>query len=209
MKTFIWTVAATVLLFLAAPAASRAEIAQRPPSVVMAEQYLNALTTARARFLQTAPNGVQLVGTFYLDRPGKLRFEYDAPVRDFIVADGLMIYFYDAELGEQTNAPIGQTLADFLLRDNLSLSGDVAVNDVTRSGDLLQITLSQSSDPDAGSIVLGFTEEPLTLKKWRVTDSTGAITEIELFQLETGLELASGLFAYSDPARLDKRRYND
>ena len=79
-----------------------------------AEKYLQDLKTAQARFVQTTHNGTQLVGTFYLSRPGKLRFEYDAPMEDFVVADGMFIYFYDAELEEQTNAPIKATMASLL-----------------------------------------------------------------------------------------------
>ena len=104
-----------VILFTAFLTGPLHAASERPPSVVRAETYLRDLDTARARFLQTAQNGSQLAGTFYLNRPGKLRFDYDDPVEDFIVADGRFIYFYDSQLGEQTNAPIGQTLADFLV----------------------------------------------------------------------------------------------
>ncbi len=64
------------------------------------------LKTVKARFVQTAPDGGQTRGTFYLNRPGKLRFQYDPPLKDFVVADGLFIYFYDGELEQQSNAPI-------------------------------------------------------------------------------------------------------
>lgn len=185
-----------------------AEGPQRSSVVVEAERYLNSLNTAQARFLQTAQNGAQLIGTFYLNRPGRLRFEYDDPIEDFVVADGFLIYFYDAELGEQTNALIGMTLADFLLRPDLRLEGEVSVVEVKNKGELLQITLAQSDDPDAGSLTLGFTENPMALKKWRITDSMGAVTEIELFQLKTNIELADNLFIYSNPKRFEEH-YND
>ncbi|MEC8663840.1 MAG: outer-membrane lipoprotein carrier protein LolA, partial [Pseudomonadota bacterium] len=119
------------------------------------------------------------------------------------------IYFYDAELQEQSNAPIGQTLADFLLRSDLSLSGDITVTDLRREGGLLQITLTQTADPGAGSITLGFQENPMWLKKWRVTDSLGNVTEIELFEMQTGISLDRSLFIYSDPKRFEKPRYNN
>ncbi len=207
MKRFL--LAAFLLFFPLLPAL--AEAPQRPPSVIKAEQYLNGLTTAQARFLQTAGDGSQAIGTFYLDRPGKLRFEYDDPIEDFVVADGWLIYFYDAQLGEQTNAPIGQTLADFLLRPDLSLSGKIRVTEVKRSGnDLMLITLVQAEDPEAGAITLGFSENPMELKKWRVSDSTGAVTEVELFQLKTGVKLPGELFVYADPKRAaGVRTYND
>lgn len=187
------------LLFVPVFAPAARATGGQPPSVLQAETYLRGLGTAKARFLQTAPDGSQLTGTFYLSRPGKLRFEYDPPVKDFVVADGIFIYFYDSELGEQSNAPIGQTLADFLLQSDLRLSGDVTVTDVRRGDGLLQVTLTQTADPAAGSLVLGFGENPLALKKWRVIDAAGAVTEIELFQLETGVKLDGGLFVYRDP----------
>ncbi len=186
-----------------------AEKDSAPPSVQKAEEYLRHLDTVQARFLQTASDGSQFIGTFYLDRPGKLRFEYDPPIQDFVVADGLFIYFYDAQLGEQTNAPIGQTLADFLLRADLHLSGDVTVTKVERAGGLLQITLTQTKDPDAGSLTLGFEEKPMLLKKWRVVDAQGGVTEVELFQLREGVKLDSSLFVYRDPKPKKPYRGND
>jgi len=172
------------------------------------QSYLQNLGTARARFVQTNHDGNQLVGTFYLERPGHLRFEYDPPVEDFIVADGLFIYFYDAELGEATNAPIGQTLADFLLRDEIDLQDDLEVVDVKRGGGLLQVKLVQDGDPDAGSLTLAFDEDPLTLKKWRVVDGQGMITEVELFYLKTGIQHPNDLFTYIKP-KPDEPVYNE
>lgn len=177
-----------------------------------AEAYMAALKTGQARFVQTTHDGSQLVGTFYISRPGKLRFQYDPPVEDFVVADGLFIYFYDAELKEQTNAPIGQTLADFFLRQEIAFSGDLVVQDVKRGGGLLQITLAQVSDPAAGSLTLGFTEDPLALKKWRIVDAQGLITEVELFYLKTGMTHPSRLFVYADPGSVvggGVKKYNN
>ncbi len=177
------------------------------PQIAAAETYLNTLKTAKARFLLTAADGTQQIGTFYLNRPGKLRFEYDPPLKDFIVADGLLIYFYDSQLGEQSNAPIGQTMADFLLRKDIRLGGDVAVERVTRGGNLLQITVVQKTDPGAGSLTLGFTENPLELKKWRIVDAQGQTVEVELFQMQTGMKLDSKLFVYHAPK--GPKTYND
>lgn len=176
--------------------------------IAKVQSYLQELGTARARFVQTNHDGGQLVGTFYLDRPGYLRFEYDPPLEDFIVADGFLIYFYDAELGEATNSPIGLTLADFLLQDEIDLSDDLDVVEAKRAGGLLQVKLVQEGDDGAGSLTLAFDEKPMTLKKWRVVDSQGLITEIELFYLKTGIKHPKGLFTYVKP-KSDKPRYNE
>lgn len=181
-----------------------------PEDIKRAESWLQDLGTAQARFIQTTPDGAQLVGTFYLNRPGRLRFEYDPPIEDFIVADGVFIYFYDGELGEQTNAPIGATLADFFLRRDFALSGDLKVEEARRAGGFLQIKVVQTDEPEAGSLTFAFTEKPFQLKKWRVIDPQGSITEVELFYLKTGLDLDSDLFVYVDPEKKDgKMRFNE
>ena len=168
--------------------------------IAAAQAYLQSMTTAKARFVQTTGDGRQLAGTFYLDRPGKLRFEYDPPVEDFIVADGVLIYFYDSQLGEQTHAPIGTTLADFFLQRNIDLHDeDLSIAEVKRGGEFLQIKLLQADDPESGSLTLAFEENPMKLKKWRVVDGQGLITEVELFYLESGIELDRYLFVYADP----------
>ena len=66
--------------------------------ITQAESYFTGLKTVKSRFVQTSADGSQTRGTFYLNRPGKLRFEYDPPSKDFVVADGLFIYFYDGEM---------------------------------------------------------------------------------------------------------------
>ena len=172
-----------------------------------AENYLRSIGTLKADFIQKAYNGSRLSGTFYLNRPGKLRFEYNE-VGDFIVADGTFIYFYDSEMKEQTNAPIGYTLADFLLRDNLSLRHDVTVEQITREGGFLQITIVETDDPAAGAVTLFFTEEPYALHKWHVKDAAGLTTEIMLRNIQRDVDLPARLFAYFQP-EADKKRYND
>lgn len=174
-----------------------------------AEVYMNGLKTAKARFVQTAHDGMQLVGTFYLNRPGRLRFEYDQPIDDFIVADGYFIYFYDSELGEQMNMPIGQSLADFILRKDIRFDGDVRVKSTQRGGGLLQLELVQADDPEAGALTLAFTQDPFALKKWRVTDAQGMVTEVELFYLEAGLPLDKTLFRFLDPTHGQGGAYNE
>ncbi len=171
-----------------------------------AENYLKNLKTVKADFIQTADNGTRLSGTFYLNRPGKLRFEYNE-INDFIVADGTFIYFYDSELGEQTNAPIGQTLADFLLRKDLKLSGKLNVKKISKEKDLKTFMLTETGNEGSGSVKLFFTEEPFALKKWQVTDAAGLTTEVLLRNMKRDVDLPASLFAYFKPKQ-DIEAYN-
>jgi outer membrane lipoprotein-sorting protein len=210
MKSYIFILCALVMMTFPVHANISAP---DKATVQRAEDYLQNLETGRARFVQTAHDGTQLVGTFYIERPGRLRFQYDPPLEDFVVADGTFIYFYDAELEQQTNAPIGQTLADFFLQKEIDLDDGLNVTDIKRGGGLLQIALQQEDDPQAGSLILGFDENQdngeLSLKKWRIIDGQGLITEVELFYLKTGMVHPKGLFNYIDPNRGKTPHYND
>lgn len=169
------------------------------PEVKKAEAYLQNLKTATADFIQTSTLGSRLSGKFYLNRPGKLRFDYNE-VDDFIVADGVFVYFYDSQLQEQSNAPIGQTLADFLLRKDLSLSGDLKVVKLFKKNDHVSITVVQEDEPSAGQVELIFSEVPYQLARWRITDAQGEVTEVILKNLQTGMQFKDvSLFGYKDP----------
>lgn len=203
MRKFI-TIFLTGFFLLTVSPIANAQTAAR--DIQNAENYLRNLGTMKAEFIQRAHNGSRLSGTFYLNRPGKLRFEYNE-VKDFIVADGIFIYFYDSELGEQTNAPIGHTLADFLLRKDLSLKEDVTVQQISRDDGYITMTIVETKDIASGSVKLFFKEEPYTLEKWQVTDAAGLTTEISLQSIERDVDLPARLFAYLKPKQ-DKPTYN-
>ena len=187
--------------------------AEAQADVQAAEDYLNSLRTLKARFVQTDNSGHQTSGVFMLKRPGRMRFEYDAPVNDFIVADGTFVHYYDARMQQQSSAPISRTLANFFLQREIKLSGEIAVDAVSRQqgGKLLVITVSQAKDPLSGNLGLAFNRDPktgdLTLNRWRVVDPQGLITEIILADVKTGISLDNDLFHYYDPERA-KPQYN-
>src|ERR1700722_14743297 len=97
------TAAVTLLLlclpfFATLPMRPAAADAGDQPVIQAAQDYLNGIVTLQARFTQTSSDGKRATGTFLLKRPGRLRFEYDKPVTDFIVADGSLIYYYDWQM---------------------------------------------------------------------------------------------------------------
>lgn len=190
----------TAAFLLAFLPSAYAAVKEKPlPDVTKIGAYLNSVSTLKSRFLQTTGDGKQVTGTFLLSRPGRMRFEYDPPVEDFIVADGTLIYYYDGQMRQQSSIPISKSLADFFLRPDLKLSGDIGVSDIRRANGLLQVTLAQSQDRMAGTLALLFAEEPLRLKKWRIVDAQGMTTEVELYEIKSGIALNNSLFHYYDP----------
>lgn len=172
-----------------------------------AESYLQGLDELRADFVQTTPQGNRLSGVFYLNRPGRLRFEYDG-VSDFVVADGTFIYFYDSEIESQSHALIGDTLAYFLLREDLKLSDDVSVQNAYETDQETILTLVHSEDPDAGSLTLVFRNKPFQLHEWIVRDAGDNLTKVSLGDINREVDLDKDLFVYRDP-KPDRPVYNE
>lgn len=198
-----------IALFMAAPAAAAVDNASAADKDIQAvESYLNSIYTLKARFIQTTGDGKQVGGDFLMRRPGRMRFQYDPPIKDFIVADGTFVHYYDGAMKQGSRTLISRSLADFFLRERLTLQGDLKVQDVRRDGKMLLVKLVEAKDASGGSMTLGFIEKPaLELKKWRITDERGSITEVELFDTKTGLKLDRDLFHYYDP-ELTKPKYN-
>lgn len=169
------------------------------------EDLLGGIRTLRSQFLQSNPDGSLARGTFYLQRPGKMRIEYDPPNRNYIVSDGWFVYFWDDELQQQSNAPLGSTIADLILRDNLRLSGDLNVMDVRRGPGSLEVEVAEAKDPGKGRLTLVFEDSPLRLRKWRVLDAQGMTTEVALMNPQIGLPLDRSLFVFHNP-NFGKRR---
>lgn len=192
--------AALALPAAAAAAAPRAALsAEDRADIARVEAYLNSVRTLRARFLQIADNGGTAEGTLYLARPGRLRVEYDPPVPILMVSNGGFLIHYDKELKSVAHLPINSTPAGFLVREDVKLSGDVAVTRVERGPGSLRVTLVQSDDPQAGRLTLVFSERPFALTNWQVVDAQGSTTRVALIDPRTDVSLDPALFRFTDP----------
>lgn len=184
----------------AAPSGAVALSPAEQADIARIEQYLNSVKTLHAKFIQTAHDGRQTGGQFYLSRPGKMRLVYDLPIADFVVADGTFIFYWDAEMRQQSSAPIGSSLADVILRKDVKLSGDVTVKALARLPGALEATLVETADAGKGEITLIFQDKPLTLIRWRVRDAQGLTTEVGLLDAKFGTKLNPDLFIFREPA---------
>ncbi|WP_242403570.1 LolA family protein [Asaia platycodi] len=149
----------------------------------------------QARFQQIAPDGERTTGTAWLDRPGRMRFDYDKPSPLLLIANQGQIVYQDRELGQVTTLPLDRTPLGLLLRPDLRLSGDVTVTGFQHDKGLVQVTLVRTATPSEGSLTLIFADTPLTLKSWVVKDAQGRETQIDLFNVASNPSLSESLFA--------------
>jgi outer membrane lipoprotein-sorting protein len=197
--------AATVLLVLAmageAASVQPASLSAADRALVgRVEGYFNAVRTMRARFLQAASTGQTAEGSVVLQRPGRMRIEYDPPVPVLIVADGSWLIYHDRQLNQISYLPLGSTPAGILVGDKIDLDGGaLTITDFNRAAGVIRLTVVRTASPADGSLTLVFSESPLELRQWRVVDAQGVATTVSLLEIVTGVRLDPELFRFVDP----------
>lgn len=173
--------------------------------VEQAATYLQGLTSARGRFVETGPGGQSRSGAFYLQRPGRMRFEYDAPSNLLVVADGSNVKRWDPRLNSFQQAPLGRTPLRVFLAREIRLDRNVNIERVARTSDGFTLTARDPQAPNQGSLTLAFGGSPLRLREWTVTDAQGQRTRVQLVTLQPASGLDPSLFQLRDPTRRPSR----
>ncbi|MCL5776498.1 outer membrane lipoprotein carrier protein LolA [Limibaculum sp. FT325] len=163
--------------------------------------YLNGTTTLTGEFVQVGPDGDLSTGTFWMRRPGRVRFEYDLPNPALIVADGTWVGIYDRSLETLDRVPLGQTPLDILLRDRVDLRREGVVTAMERSDGQIRVRAIDPDAPDQGSITMIFSDNPLELRQWVVVDAQGLTTTIALSELRANVDIDGEKFFIAEPAR--------
>ena len=198
---------ALLLSTLALPFAEKASAQARPfaptpqdrADLQRVEAYLNGVRALKARFQQVAPNGGTSQGQAWLQRPGRLRFQYDPPTPFLLVGGNGLLVFNDSQLKQTSNIPLGSTPLGLLLQDNLRLSGEVTVTGMARGAGSLQVTMVRTKSPADGALTLVFTDPPLALREWTVMDAQRLETRVRLLGIELGGAFDQKLFQFVDP----------
>jgi outer membrane lipoprotein-sorting protein len=195
----------SLLPVIAAPVAAIAQVAAFQPDardsadLARIQAYLNGVHALKAHFLQVAPNGAISQGTVWLQRPGRMRFQYDPPAPYLLVAAYGQLVFHDSQLDQTTNIPISQTPLGILLADDVKLSGDVTVTGMQHLPGQIQVSLVRTASPNDGTLTLVFTDDPLALKQWTVLDAQRRETRVTLYDAQLGGTFDSRLFNVVDP----------
>ncbi len=194
---------AAVAALAAMPAAAQAGLsAEDRATLAQAQAYLQALTSAQGNFVETGPGGQRRTGRFWLQRPGKMRFEYTDPAGLLVVSDGSNVKRYDPRLNVFRQVPLSATPLSTFLARNVRLDQGVRIDRVTRmASGAFAITARDSGKPNEGSVILAFAGSPLRLQEWTITDPQGARTRTQLTSLTPASGLAASLFQLRDPTR--------
>ncbi|MDX2233584.1 MAG: outer membrane lipoprotein carrier protein LolA [Hyphomonadaceae bacterium] len=176
--------------------------AERTQALAAASAALNRITAIQGRFTQVAPDGAQSQGELYLQRPGKMRFAYDAPSPLTIVSDGTTVAVEDRAVRDVSRVPLRSTPLFYVLKRDVNLERDARITRVTRSGDQLLVTARDRSGEADGEITMVFAGPAYDLRQWSITDGQRQTTRIKLSAVRRAGALDPRLFrvqAGADP----------
>jgi len=157
--------------------------------------YLSSLQTLVGNFVQVGPDGSKTKGDFYIQKPGKVRFEYDPPTPIDIIADGSSLVVRDRNLATQDVYPLSQTPLRFLLSDRIDLMKDTNVVNVTADDVFISVTIEERQALVGTSrLMLMIGAKDGQLKQWTVTDPQGYDTTVAVYNLDSTKKVDPSLF---------------
>ncbi|MEX3011780.1 outer membrane lipoprotein carrier protein LolA [Hoeflea sp. TYP-13] len=181
--------AATGLFFsLAAPDAQ----AQDPTAQKIADHF-SKVRSMTGEFVQFGPSGQQTGGKFFIERPGKLRFNYEPPSPVRVIADGKTVVIGNRKLRTWDIYPLSKTPLKLLLADRINLDGKM-VKSVRVEPDLTTIILGDKSIFGKSTITLMFDSKTYELRQWTITDAQGKGTTVMIFNVQTDVKFADNVF---------------
>ncbi len=149
--------------------------------------YLNGLQTAHGGFTQINADGTLSTGQIYIKRPGRIRFEYNAPDNSLVMAGGGQVAIFDPRSNNGPDRyPLNQTPLKIILERNVDLARARMVMGHTSDGTTTTVTAQDPAHPQFGNIQMVFTANPVELRQWIVTDEVGSQTTMILNDLVRG-----------------------
>ena len=164
-----------------------------------ASDYLNTIKSVQGRFTQLAADGRSVGGTFYLRKPGRIRFEYDKPNPILIVADGSSVAVSNSNLKTTDRYPLINSPLRLLLSESINLVTDPRISEVKKEPGILSFTARETTGPARGAITLVFADSgQLELRQWEVVDAQGTRTTIALNEVRQNANIPPTMFVIQE-----------
>ncbi len=171
--------------------------------------YLNSIHTLTGDFIQIDPDGQVDQGRFYMQKPGRVRFEYKPPNPILIVSDGTTVAVANRKLNTIDRYPLSSTPLDLVLSDDVDLRHDNEVMAVKRQPGELIIEVRSSTNRTKPNISLIFSDPGIELRQWTVIDDQGQTTTVALRNLEPGATIDGQMFVLKNARKAVGTRSRD
>jgi len=164
--------------------------------------YLSTVQMLTGKFVQVGPDGKRTEGDFYLQKPGKIRFEYNPPSPIELISDGQSVVVRDRLLATQDLYPLSQTPLRFLLSSKIDLLHDTNLVAVYADDVFVTVVIEEKQIAlGTNRLMIMFGAKDMQLRQWTVTDPQGYDTTVAVFNLDSTKKPDPSLF------KIDYTRY--
>ncbi len=167
---------------------------KKQSAILQIEKFFKNFTTLEANFIQVSPSGNVSNGKIYLDLPGKLRLDYENPNSLLITCKGFWIVIQDRSTKTTNNIPVKSSPFAVLLQNTSFLNNQNIRKEYNIEAGVISLKLKSQNNYNQESLVLEFSENPFSLKKWVIQDSLGENTTVLIQNAKYNNKLSHLLF---------------
>ena len=192
-------VVAAIVLSAAALAPARAWAVVDHETIDKLSTHFAAVPTMSGEFVQFGPKGEQTGGKFYIERPGRIRFNYEKPASIEVISNGKTVAVHNSKLKTWDFYPLDKTPLKLLLDNRISVD-DKTIRSVVAEADLTTVVMGDNQIFGDAEITLMFDPQSFDLRQWTIRDAKGAETSVMVFNVQKNVELPRRLFEFDELA---------
>jgi len=206
-----FAIAGLGLIALNQPSLAATEIEltrEQTAAVGKISSFINGFKTLQGEFTQTGPKGTVSRGVFYLQKPGKMRFEYASPNPFVIVSDGNWVTIKNRSKDKADQYPLSQTPLRLVLSDRVNIAKEAKILAVDDTDSSITVTLEDRKNIVPGQLILVYDKASNTLQQWVVVDGKGRRTTVALENMVPGVNPDPDLFKIAVKRTLNQSKKN-
>ncbi|MER8918048.1 outer membrane lipoprotein carrier protein LolA [Mesorhizobium sp. M0761] len=155
--------------------------------------HFSSVKSMSGDFVQSGPRAERTKGKFFLQRPGKIRFNYAGQSGVSVIADGKSLVVYNKKLKTSRLYALSKTPLKLLLDNQVNFSGN-RLKSIKDDGAQVIIRLADKSAFGNSNIAMVFDRESLDLRRWTLTDERGLTSTVTISNVKQGVRAPAGTF---------------
>ncbi len=169
------------------------EVSAAPVEAKAIADHFSSVKSMSGDFVQSGPRAERTKGKFFLQRPGKIRFNYAGQSGISVIADGKSLVVYNKKLKTSRLYALSKTPLKLLLDNQVNFSGN-RLKSIRDDGAQVIVKLADKSVFGNSNIIMVFDRESLDLRRWSLTDERGLTTTVTISNVRTGVRAPPGTF---------------
>ncbi|MGI9351625.1 MAG: outer-membrane lipoprotein carrier protein LolA [Rhizobiaceae bacterium] len=189
--------AIVLTMVLAFPSAGYAVANDKQVAIDAISNHFTSVPTMTGEFIQFGPNGEQTGGTFYIHRPGRIRFNYEDPSPIMVVSNGKTLAVNNKKLKTWSYFPLKKTPLSLLLSNSIKID-DKSIKTIDAREDITTVVMGDKNIFGDSEITLLFDPQTQDLRQWTIKDAQGKETSVMIFNVEKNIKIPQKLFKISN-----------